>query len=62
MTGQVSGRVAQLRRDLLLGLQEPISASKLARRVGAIERVLVCARDEGGCWYGRADFQAPVKK
>ncbi|TFH23500.1 MAG: 30S ribosomal protein S12 methylthiotransferase RimO [Myxococcales bacterium] len=55
----VPADVAELRRDELIVLQEPISEELLAARVGKRERVLVCGRDETGTWYGRTEFQAP---
>ena len=55
----VPGDVAERRRDELMVLQESISESRLADRIGSTERVLVCGRDETGTWYGRTAFQAP---
>lgn len=59
LADQVPAAEAELRRDHLLALQEPISERLLAARIGASERVLVCGQDESGAWFGRTRFQAP---
>ena len=56
----VNAATAVERRDRLLALQEPISASYSSAQVGTRQRVLVCGPDgEDGHWYGRTDVQAP---
>ncbi|HEY2773754.1 MAG TPA: 30S ribosomal protein S12 methylthiotransferase RimO [Candidatus Binatia bacterium] len=59
LDGEVDETVAADRRDELMALQEPITASLLDAQVGSCQRVLVCGRDEDGAWYGRTEFQAP---
>ncbi len=56
---RVDPEVAVRRRDELLALQEGISGERLAGLIGTRQRVLVCGRDESGCWTGRSDGQAP---
>lgn len=57
--GQVPDHVAEHRRDVLLAVQEPISASRAQRFVGRVEPLLVCGHDgDAGC-YGRTRGQAP---
>ncbi len=55
----VPRETAQRRRDELVAVQEGISESVLAERVGGFERILVGGTDEGGVWWGRTDWQAP---
>jgi ribosomal protein S12 methylthiotransferase len=59
LDGAVPRHVAEFRRDRLLAEQEAIREERLARWVGSRARVLVCGRDDAGCWYGRTDGQAP---
>lgn len=59
LPGEVDPEVAAERRDILLELQEPISAAWLDDEVGRRRRVLVCGQDEDGTWFGRTDLQAP---
>jgi ribosomal protein S12 methylthiotransferase len=59
LDGRVPRHVAEFRRDRLLAAQEPIAEERRLRWVGRRVRVLVCGRDEDGCWYGRTDGQAP---
>lgn len=59
LDGAVPLATGQRRRDALVALQEGISESVLAERVGGIESVLVSGRDEGGVWWGRTASQAP---
>jgi ribosomal protein S12 methylthiotransferase len=59
LPGQVPAALARLRRDLLVELQEPIGAERLARFVGRRERILVCGREDDGGWFGRTAGQGP---
>lgn len=59
LDGLVPPEVAQLRRDELMALQEPISAELLEGEIGKRRRVLVCGSDEDGNCYGRTERQAP---
>lgn len=56
---EVDPDVAADRRDALMALQEPITASLLDAQVGTRRRVLVCGKDDDGTWFGRTDIQAP---
>jgi ribosomal protein S12 methylthiotransferase len=56
---QVPASVAQMRRDVLVDLQEPIGAERLARFVGRTERILVCGQEPDGGWFGRTAGQGP---
>lgn len=51
--------VAEERRDILIDIQEPISAERLGRFIGRSERLLVCGRDETTGWFGRIAAQGP---
>ncbi|MGH7726979.1 MAG: 30S ribosomal protein S12 methylthiotransferase RimO [Candidatus Eiseniibacteriota bacterium] len=57
-TGRVPERVKQSRRERLLLAQQEISSRRLARRVGAIETVLVDGRAEDGRWAARTQGEA----
>jgi ribosomal protein S12 methylthiotransferase len=59
LAGEVDADVARDRRDALMAVQEPITASLLDAQVGSRQRVLVCGKDEDGTWFGRTDIQAP---
>ncbi len=59
LSGRVDSAEGERRRDLLLSVQEPISALRLARVVGTRQRVLVAGRDPDSGWFGRSDLQAP---
>jgi len=59
LPGRVPAALAERRRDQLMALQEPISEVLLEKQIGTRQRVLVCARDDDGNWYGRTPTQAP---
>lgn len=59
LDNQVPGHVAEHRRDVLLSIQERISASRLQRFVGRVEPLLVCGHDDDAGCYGRTRGQAP---
>ncbi len=56
--GRVPERVKQSRRGRLLLLQQEVSTRRLARRVGALETVLVVGRAEDGSWAARTQGEA----
>jgi ribosomal protein S12 methylthiotransferase len=59
LANEVDPEVASDRRDALMAIQEPITASLLEAQVGSTQRVLVCGTDEDGTWFGRSAIQAP---
>jgi len=59
LDGQVPEDIAEERRDILLDIQEPISAERLGRFVGRRERLLVCGRQDESGWFGRTEAQGP---
>jgi len=56
---QVPEHVAEHRRDVLLSIQERISAARLQRFVGRVEPLLLCGYDSDAGCYGRTRGQAP---
>ncbi|HXC51168.1 MAG TPA: 30S ribosomal protein S12 methylthiotransferase RimO [Candidatus Limnocylindrales bacterium] len=59
LPGAVDPDEAVRRHDVLMSLQQQITAELLAAQVGSRQRLLVCGEDEDGAWFGRTDLQAP---
>ena len=59
LSGHVSGKMAEKRRDALMALQADISRARNEKYLGQTFPVLIETQTDDGLYTGRASFQAP---
>ena len=58
MPDDIEEEVKEERKSVLMEMQQDISASHNAKKVGSIQKVLI-DRKESGVWIGRTQFDSP---